>query len=232
VPGPVPVAGQLFLANYPTFVAATKLAPKNSITDKVNVVVMPFVSSVEKLKDKQPNVTYTELVSSTADAWRQSGFFLYDPQNAQLKVGEDKGPFGLAWSATGRFKSFWAGKPAPQGNQDGKTDKRDESESTARLIVVGDSDFTSDEYLRFARNIPAYQASAYFVFNVLDWLVADETLAPLRAKTLQSRSIAYQSDSTPSLVKWGNVLGIPLLFVLFGIVRWRLRNARRRSAQI
>lgn len=228
VPGPVPVAGQMFLANYPTFVAATKLAQKNSITDHVNAVVMPFCSSVEKVKDKQPNVTYTELVTSTEQAWRQSGFFLFDPQNAQLKVGEDKGPFALAWSANGRFKSLFAGKPAPEG----KTEKRDESESTARLIVVGDSDFAADDYLRFGRQIPAYGSNLLLFMNMMDYLVADDALAPLRAKGVQSRPITVGSEATPSLAKWGNVVGVPLLFIIFGVIRWRMRTARRRSAQI
>jgi ABC-type uncharacterized transport system involved in gliding motility auxiliary subunit len=227
VPGPVPVAGQMFLANYPTFVAATKMAPKISITDHVNAVVMPFCSSVEQVKDKQPNVTYTQLVTSTENAWRQTGFFLFDPQNAQLKVGDDKGPFPLAWSATGRFKSLYAGKSAPVAG-----DKRDESESTARLIVVGDSDFAADDYLRFGRQIPAYGSNLLLFMNMMDYLASDDTLAPLRAKGVQSRPITVGKESTPALVKYGNVVGVPLLFILFGVMRWRMRTARRRSAQL
>ena len=245
VPGPVPVQGQLFLANYPTFVAATHVDEKSSIMDHVQGVVLPFVSSIEKVKDKQPNVTVTQLVSSTPEAWRQSGFFLFDPQNSQLKVSDDKGPFAFAYSATGKFKSFFAGKPYPNEKGEkvnppaanaslapGVEKPLDESAQPGRLIVVSNSDFASDEYLRFGRQIPTYGANLLFFMNVMDWLAQDEALAPIRAKGVQTRPLTMASDSTPTTVKAVNMIGVPALFILFGIVRWRARTARRRTAKL
>ena len=40
------------------------------------------------------------------------------------------------------------------------------------------------------------------------------------------------SDATRGAVKYGNTLGIPLLLVLYGIVRWRMREARRAAVSI
>ena len=245
VPGPVPVQGQLFLANYPTFVAATKIDEKSSIMDHIKALVLPFASSVERVKDKQPNVTVSELASSTPDAWRQGGFFLYDPQNAQLKVGEDKGPFVFAYSATGKFKSFFAGKPYPNEKGEkvpppdpnvslppGQEKPLDESVQPARLVLVGNADFASDEYLRFGRQIPTYGSNLLFFMNMMDWLAQDEALAPIRAKGVQSRPLIYASDSTPTMVQFANMVGVPLAFILFGVVRWRVRSARRRTAKL
>jgi ABC-type uncharacterized transport system involved in gliding motility auxiliary subunit len=47
-----------------------------------------------------------------------------------------------------------------------------------------------------------------------------------------SKPLTMGSDLTPTLVTWGNVAGVPLLFILFGVVRWRVRNARRRDARL
>jgi ABC-type uncharacterized transport system involved in gliding motility auxiliary subunit len=249
VPGPVPVQGQMFLANYPVFVAATKLDEKSTIMDHVKALVLPFTSTIERTKEnKQPNVTVVDLAMTTADSWRQAGFYLYDPQNTQIKPGEDRGPFTVAVSAQGKFKSFFAGKPYPneKGEKVAPPDPNssavpgpnggarplDEGASPGRLVLVADSDFTSDEYLRFARQVPVYGSNMLFAMNMMDYLAQDEALAPLRAKVVQSRPITLSKEATPTLVKYGNIVGVPLLFTLFGVARWRMRNARRRSAKL
>lgn len=244
VPGPVPVQGQLFLANFPTYVAATDLAPKSGYTDHIQAVVFPFASSVELVKDKQ-ELTYTALVKSTKDAWRQSGFFLFDPQNNSPKPGEDKGPFVLAYAASGRLKSFFAGKPYPNEKGEkveppapnssvapGEEKPLDVSTGTPRIVVVGDSDFCSDEYVRFGRQIPVYASNVLFFMNMMDELAGDPAMASVRAKGVTARPLTYGSDSTPTVVKYANIVGVPLAFILFGVVRWRVRSSRRKTAKL
>jgi ABC-type uncharacterized transport system involved in gliding motility auxiliary subunit len=101
-----------------------------------------------------------------------------------------------------------------------------------RLVLVSNGEFASDEYLRFGRQIPTYGGNLLFFMNVMDWLAQDETLAPIRAKGVQSRPLKFESESTPTVVQFANMVGVPLAFILFGIVRWRLRSARRRTAQL
>jgi hypothetical protein len=57
--------------------------------------------------------------------------------------------------------------------------------------------------------------------------VEDEALAPLRAKNVIPRPIKVSSEASAALLQWGNVLGLPLAFCLFGLVRWRIRRATR-----
>jgi ABC-type uncharacterized transport system involved in gliding motility auxiliary subunit len=246
VPGPVPVQGQMLVANYYTFVAATDVDKKHGITEGLQGVILPFPSSVELVKDKQPGLSYTALVRSTKDAWRQSGFFLFDPQNNQLKIGDDRGPFTFAYAAKGKLKSAFAGKPYPNekgekvpwpdanaSSPENSSEKPlEQSQGDARIVVIGDSDFASDEYLRMVRFFPGYQANAILFMNMLDDLAQDAALAPVRAKGLSSRPLTVGSDVTPALVKYANTLGVPLAFILFGVVRWRVRGKRRRAAKI
>jgi ABC-type uncharacterized transport system involved in gliding motility auxiliary subunit len=144
-------------------------------------------------------------------------------------VGEDKGPFALAYAVKGRFKSAFAGKPAPEGKGEGK---REDSESTARLVVIGDSEFASDDYLRFGRQIAVYGGNLLFFVQVMDYLVADDAIAAIRAKGVQARPVTIASEGAPMAIKLANVVGVPLLFILYGVIRWRMRVARRRSATL
>jgi ABC-type uncharacterized transport system involved in gliding motility auxiliary subunit len=244
VPGPVAVQGQMFLANYPAFIATTKVDEASPLVEHLKGIIFPFASSVEPVKGKQPGATYTQVAQTSPDAWRQSGFFLFDPQ-AQLKPSEDHGPFTVVWTAKGKLTSFFAGKPYPNDKGE-KVNPPDANSSTApgverplnesvgvpRIVVVGDSEFASDEYVRLARMIPNYNANMLFFMNIIDWLAQDETLAPIRAKGVQARPLTYASESTPTVVKYANIVGVPLAFILFGVVRWRLRTARRRAAKL
>jgi ABC-type uncharacterized transport system involved in gliding motility auxiliary subunit len=246
VPGPIPMGGQMYLANYPTFVAATQMAPGHSITEHVSAVVFPFSSSIELAKDKQPGLSMTALAQTSQQAWRQSGFFLFNPQpNQQPKPGDDHGPFTLAYAAQGKLKSAYAGKshpnetgqmvPPPDPNQSsapGEERPINESSGPVRLVVIGNSQFVADDYMRFARQIPVYGGNLLFTMNLLDWMMQDETLAPIRAKGVAARPLAIGSDSTPTVVKYANVVGVPLLFILFGVARWQVRSARRRNAKL
>lgn len=245
LPGPVPIQGQLFLANYPTFIAVTKLAEGHPLFDHVKALALPFASSIEYDKTKQPDLTATPLAWSSPNSWRQSGFFLFDPQNNHLKVGDDHGPFVMAYAATGKLKSFFAGKPYPNAKGEkvtapppnvslapGVERPLDESTGTPRILVVADSNLLSDDYLRFAQQLPGYGSDLLFALNAMDWLAHDDSLAAIRAKGVQSRPLTYESDSTPTVVKYANIIGVPLLFILFGVIRWRLRTARRRAAKL
>jgi ABC-type uncharacterized transport system involved in gliding motility auxiliary subunit len=39
-------------------------------------------------------------------------------------------------------------------------------------------------------------------------------------------------DQKKARYRWGNTLGLPVLFALFGVVRWRFRKARRANLKL
>ncbi len=243
VPGPLMVRGQLMLANYPIFTVAVRLDSKHPITERLKGIIFPMGSSVEQLKDKQPGLSVSQLALSSPDAWRQAGIFVLDPETP-IKPGSDRGPFTYAYAAQGKLTSFFAGKPHP--NEKGEAQAAsapntsvpsgeailDASQGTPRIVVVGDSGFVSDEYLRISRYVQSYQAGVLFAMGAIDWLVQDETLAQLRQKSVQTRPLHVESDATPNLVKYGNIVAVSLVFILFGIIRARLRRSWRDSFRL
>ncbi|MBO6933828.1 MAG: GldG family protein [Deltaproteobacteria bacterium] len=68
----------------------------------------------------------------------------------------------------------------------------------------------------------------------------EEALAAMEAEdreaaeeALEKRKEAVaQWDRRKSTYKWMNTLGIPFLFALFGIIRWRMRTARRKNIKL
>ena len=165
---------------------------------------MPFASSVELLKDNktQAGLVYTQLAQSSADAWRQKGFFVLNP-TVPLKPGDDKGPFALGYTAEGKFKSFFAGKPFP--NEKGeKIDAAGERFACRRTrrgrstrarrrgasSCSASANVVSDLYIAgVARYVPAYQIDLAFALNVIDWLAQDKALSSIRAKAITQRPI-------------------------------------------
>lgn len=88
-----------------------------------------------------------------------------------------------------------------------------------RLVVVGNSDFVSD---RFARpSTPAMD----FVVNAVDWLAEDAALIGIRSKARTPPELVFPSATRRDIAKYGNVVGVPLLLVLFGIF-WLVRRRR------
>jgi ABC-2 type transport system permease protein len=92
-----------------------------------------------------------------------------------------------------------------------------------RMIVVGDVDYLRED---FVRSNPQNLA---FTANAIDWLAQDEALIDIRSKNRTPPSIVLTSDFQAAALKWGNLLGVPLLFVVGGVVRVTGRRRRAES---
>jgi len=91
-----------------------------------------------------------------------------------------------------------------------------------RLVVVGDASFIEGQYVQ------SNPGNVLFVANAIDWLARDEALINIRSKNRTPPGLVFASDATRNLLKWGNLVGVPLLFVLVGILRV---SGRRRRAE-
>jgi gliding-associated putative ABC transporter substrate-binding component GldG len=242
VPGPVDVGGRKMLKNLPVFVGVkTEQTDKdNSILAGVNAIVFPFPSSVELVgplaggKTQTPGAKLWTLAATSPDAWKQTGFFFFAPMAPmeEAKDPKDHGVFGLAYAYQGTLKSAYAPPGAQPGMSVPDNMPAAESRKPVRMVVVGDSDFASDEYLQMARYLPFYQGGAQMLFNAVSWTMEDEALTPVRSKTVAARPIDVGSDGTVAAVKAINIAGVPLLFIGFGIVRWRVRRSRRQGQKL
>ena len=87
-----------------------------------------------------------------------------------------------------------------------------------RVVVVGTAEFASDRYTRNG------EGALVFVQNAIDWLAQDEALIAIRSKDRSPPPLVFTNGALRDAVKYGNVIGIPLLLVVLGGARlWRRR---------
>jgi gliding-associated putative ABC transporter substrate-binding component GldG len=234
-PGIIDVGGRRLPASLPVFLGAkTQNEDKDlSITAGVNAAIFPFASTVELVgplaggKTQNGGKLWT-LAQTSPYAWKQTGFFFYSP-TTKIEEGKDKGTYGLAYAYQGPLKSaFAAGQPGMSTPDAPPT----ESKKPVRIMVVGDSDFASDEYAQWMRYFPIYGGGPQMMVNAIGWTLEDEALTPVRTKTFAARPIQVDSDGTVLAIKTINLAGVPLAFIGFGVLRWRLRRARRQGQKL
>lgn len=231
MPGPLDMGGRRMLISAPMFVAAETGKSDLVVLDGVRGVIFPFGSSVDLTGPLQggnapANGKLWRLASSSKQGWKHTGFFVLSP-NLKLEEGKEKGAHAFGYAYQGPLKSAFAAKDAVAESSATSQAPASESSKPVRLVVIGDSDFANDEYVQLARFLPFYGAGAQMLYNAISWTVEDASLAPLRSKGLSPRPVTVSSEGVASMLQWGNILGLPVAFCLFGVLRWRVRRARR-----
>jgi ABC-type uncharacterized transport system involved in gliding motility auxiliary subunit len=99
-----------------------------------------------------------------------------------------------------------------------------DSVRSGRMVVVSDASFLDTQFVQ------ANPQNLVFMANAIDWLTQDEWLVRIRSKDRTPPPLTLASAASRSALKWGNLIGAPLLFALLGLVRvtGRGRRARRR----
>ena len=100
----------------------------------------------------------------------------------------------------------------------------EDGETSGRMIVIGDASFAEQQFVR------ANSGNLLFLANAIDWLAQEEALINIRSKDRTPPQLAFQSDASRNVLKWGNLVGVPLLFSIVGMAR--VTGRRRRAEAI
>jgi hypothetical protein len=178
---------------------------------------------------KPQNAKLWRLAASSKMSWKHTGFFVL---SAQMKIDppKEQASHALGYAYAGPLKSAFAPAAPAISTPDAPPS---ESKKPVRLVVMGDSDFANDEYNQLARVFPIYSAGPQLLYNAIGWILEDEALTPLRTRTLNSRPLSVEAGSgVAKAIQWGNVLGLPIAFCVFGVLRWRVRRAGRHGQKL
>jgi hypothetical protein len=75
--------------------------------------------------------------------------------------------------------------------------------------------------------------NAALFLNLVDWLVLDPKLLAMRSRGAGEAPFSPDlADGTRNAVKFGCTAGVPGLLILLGLVRWQLREARRKKLAV
>lgn len=200
-----------FSSNYAFWPKITKEGFNTAVSAVANLenVILPWASTIDINSEKIGTESATFLAFTSDRGWRVKDNFNVLPNNANLPQGEQK-KYNLAVLINGQMSDAYPTKEAKTGQFNG------------RIIVVGDSDFMSDGFIGNNRdNLTLFQ-------NLVDTLSFDEDLINIRSKGVSSRPIKEGiSDSAKSAIRYANVLGLTLVVVLFGLLRYFLRRRSR-----
>jgi|GEM_PF-3504928 len=223
------------------FIDALSLAPAEPLPDRISFT--PVVESSVKswrmdFKDS-PFIVGTQIEKIHEK-----------PDRLQKEANPEGAQYVLAGLWEGSFKSFYAGKdvpppvedeeesaekaesPAPEKTppeiveavrrgrvlmKDGEVLDEEYEKAESRIVVIGDSQIFSDFIFKHR-----HKPNRTFLFNLIEWLTTEESLAKIKSKGFRPRPLEYDSDKKGMYIAL-LVLGLPLVVVAIGILilLWR-----------
>jgi len=85
-----------------------------------------------------------------------------------------------------------------------------------RLVLIGDSDFASNEYVSGLGN-------GILFLNAVNWLAEEESLIAIGPKTTQPRYV-FLSQVQANAIFFVSVIFVPLALLAMGVVVWWRRR--------
>ncbi len=194
---------------YPFMPLAKGLDPHHPLTRGLSQVVFPFMSPLSIAFADKDGVKGDALASTSERGWVQQPPYDLNPfQRWTQDMITDMGKKNLLVTVTGALKSYTGQGTAKNG----------------RVVVAGGSAFITDQFLS--------QSNEALALNLIDWLVLDEDLLAVRSRGLAAAPLDELSDGSRNTIKYLNIVGLPFAFVAFGLVRWRVREKRRREVSL
>lgn len=156
-----------------------------------SMTFFPLARSVSAATPAKGDVSTTELMKTSEDSWAETDL---KGKEAQFDEGKDKkGPISLGVAASKRM-----------GDKEG------------RLVVIGDSDFATNNYARLQRNGDLFM-------NTINWLAQDEDLIAIRPKSPTDRRVTM-TESQQNVFFWITLLLMPGIVVGSGAYIWWKRR--------
>jgi gliding-associated putative ABC transporter substrate-binding component GldG len=194
---------------FPYIPIASDFNQNNPMVKDLQSVVFPFISSIDTTSVSAQGLKAEVLIRSSKRSGRQTGFFMIDPFQRYTPADLAESGIPLGTIVHGSFKSAFIGKqPAPSVTSSPET----------RVIAVGDGDFMKDEFLGTRGNIT-------FFANIIDYLADDAGLITIRSKNVATPPLDQISDGSKKMLKYTNLIGPPLIIIVYGLFRWRRRVA-------
>lgn len=170
----------------------------------------PIACSVEAKGIPEKDIQATSLLKSApgSASWEESDTdTLFSEKKATFDPSQDKvGPISIASAVTIKVK-----KPSEKDNKEtqDKQEKKEEPEKTSRIVVFGDSDFITNQYLHLSGNKDLFM-------NSINWLAEREDLIAIRPQE-PSKHPLLVSGKQMSLIFFLAIIFLPGLVIVTGI---------------
>ena len=95
-----------------------------------------------------------------------------------------------------------------------------------RVLFLSSVDMLKNDFVTNAEQLVAYRYNAEFFRNCIENFALDDRLMKIRRKNLTIREFKDGSDDWASTIIFLNLVGLPFLVGIFGLVRYWLRSSR------
>lgn len=175
-------------------------------------------------KEEKSGLKYTKLFTTTDFAWVEEGDFV-DIDFKEFTPTDQK-KYTISYLVEGKASSRFDNVPVLANSQNDERTKDDEvlkESKDIKMIVIGDSDFISDNFMAVNE-----QNSVIFL-NLVDWLTNTKDLSDIRSKVIKDRPLETLSSETRNTYKILNSAFSPIIISLVGIVYLRRRKKKKSS---
>lgn len=262
-PFPVPVqrnvsgmtVQEIQAINFPYFVDVRQdgMNSDAALIAGLPAVTMNFVSPVVTNFPEESGVDAEVLLESSDASWLttnpniQPDFTLYPERGFAVEGEQQRHP--LAVSATGRFTSFFEGKPSPFEEPDPAAADPNavptpaasqpdnmvltQSPGSARLVVFGSAEFLDDFILQLSSQLVQDQIfnNLQLAQNAVDWSLEDTDLLSIRARGTFTRLLDPLTEGEQSRWEFINY-AVALLALLLTAGIWYMRRRNEQPMQL
>jgi ABC-type uncharacterized transport system involved in gliding motility auxiliary subunit len=207
----VDVSGLTQVASVPV---ATPPYPSHVITDRFQLITMfPLSRAVIPAMNAPEGRTAAPVVQTTPRSWAETNLATIDNPDGGLQAdpeqGDTPGPVTIAAAVA---------VPAPPDAAAAAKKDGEEQNPETRLVVFGDSDFVSNNYLGIEGNGDLFM-------NTVNWLAQQESLIAIRPREAADRRLTMTANHVTGMF-WLSLVVIPVGVLGAGILTWMRRRER------
>jgi len=167
----------------------------------------PMVRSVARMDSVSEDLEVVELVKTTQNSYGETK--LGKDDTPEFNEGEDTpGPLSLAVAVSKILPS--------EVTDETIIEDIPTKEKSGRLVVFGDSDFSSNSFARMQGNMDLF-------LNVIDWLAEEEELISIRARNPEDRRLNLTEKQT-MFFRYFSMFFLPAIVIISGITIYAKRR--------
>jgi len=174
---------QQYLLPYPFWLKALPAKTKKIALGNIGSVTMAWPNSFSLISKE--GVSHEIILTTSKNGGAQTGSFQISPD--MMKPEE--------------FKADGQEKPLAVMAEN----------ANSKVIVVGDSDFLTDQFVQNAN------ANLNFASILIDQVAADDVMATVNQKSADNPVFVFGSASQAETIQWLNILGAPLAVAAIGV---------------
>ena len=222
-----------------------------NIKGLITIKISPLEIDGKRLD--QNGLKATRMFASSDEAWEMKDRINLNPMFLTPPPADtEMDRFDLAYEIQGAFPSYFDGKPIPV--KEGKAPESDKAKEDdadqakpamdlsgvkargkfiakgkpAKIILVASSEMISDTLL----SADGSSTNDVFAMNVIDSLNDRDDLAMMRSKVQRFNPLAQTSAMVKTALKSANIVGLPILVVMFGLITWVRRRSRKKQIRM